>query len=361
MKRNKDKKRHFFQRIIKNIMFGTTAIVMIVSAALFMGGEDDPVDHELHIQQEELAARTEIKHKIANKPSKNIEEPDSIDDDSTDVEDSITEEAPAKDIKEASEEKEEVERAEEKTQDKKTDVTLAQTPQETKKVEPKASDKQPSAEEKTGKSSAKQPEKQQPPVKVKESSQTPVKKEAKPKPTSDRKQETKTKPKSEPVKKTEPKQGVKSEPKEEPKQQPVPTQPEGQGLSSQITKEFQTEVLRLVNNERAKLGLGNLETDYTLEIAAMERAAELQKSFSHTRPDGSRFSTVLDQHNISYRAAGENLAMNYPSPEAVVEGWMNSTGHRANILNGDFNKLGVGIVKTENGSYLWTQLFIGTR
>lgn len=86
------------------------------------------------------------------------------------------------------------------------------------------------------------------------------------------------------------------------------------------------------------------------------RAEELEELFEHTRPDGSSCFTALDQAGINYRAAGENIAMGYRSPEAVVEGWMNSPGHRANILNGDFTHIGVGYAPDWN----WAQLFVGT-
>ena len=78
--------------------------------------------------------------------------------------------------------------------------------------------------------------------------------------------------------------------------------------------------------------------------------------FSHTSPTyGSPFD-MMKQFGISYRTAGENIAMGYSTPQAVVTGWMNSPGHRANILNGAFTEIGVGYV--QSGGY-WTQMFIG--
>jgi uncharacterized protein YkwD len=78
--------------------------------------------------------------------------------------------------------------------------------------------------------------------------------------------------------------------------------------------------------------------------------------FSHTSPTfGSTFS-LLKTHGISYRAAGENIAMGYTTPEAVMNGWMNSSGHRANILSANFTLIGVGYVAS--GNY-WTQVFVG--
>lgn len=113
-------------------------------------------------------------------------------------------------------------------------------------------------------------------------------------------------------------------------------------------------ILELVNIERQKAGLGSLEYYYSGQSAADIRAAEIIESFSHTRPDGSSCFTVFDEFNINYRSVGENIAYGYPTPEAVVEGWMNSDGHRANILNPSFTHLIVGY----NNNY-WVQLFIG--
>ena len=78
--------------------------------------------------------------------------------------------------------------------------------------------------------------------------------------------------------------------------------------------------------------------------------------FSHTSPTyGSPFD-MMKRFGIAYRTAGENIAMGYQTPEAVVDGWMNSDGHRANILNASFTQIGVGYVA--DGHY-WTQMFIG--
>ena len=79
-----------------------------------------------------------------------------------------------------------------------------------------------------------------------------------------------------------------------------------------------------------------------------------------TRPDGRSCFTVLAETKISYRTCGENIAAGQTTPQEVVKGWMNSEGHRKNILNGSFTKLGVGYVKASTGyKYYWTQMFIG--
>lgn len=116
------------------------------------------------------------------------------------------------------------------------------------------------------------------------------------------------------------------------------------------------EVLRLVNIERTQRGLSELTTTTALKNAANQRAIEIKSVFDHTRPDGSSCFTVLDEFNVSYRAAGENIAYGQKTPEEVVDGWMNSEGHRANILSSKFGKLGVGCYYS-NGTYYWSQLF----
>lgn len=119
---------------------------------------------------------------------------------------------------------------------------------------------------------------------------------------------------------------------------------------------FAKEVLRLVNIERDKAGLSHLTTNSTLTAAADKRAQETKQSFSHTRPNGTGFQTALNEYGVAYRTAGENIAYGQKSPQEVVTGWMNSPGHRANILNANFNKIGIGVYQS-NGVYYWSQLF----
>lgn len=116
-------------------------------------------------------------------------------------------------------------------------------------------------------------------------------------------------------------------------------------------------VADLVNQERGKAGLAPLEIKVNLQAAAQVRAKEIEKSFSHTRPNGSSFSTVLAENGVDYRGSGENIAWGQRSPEEVMNGWMNSEGHRANILNKNFKYIGVGYHVNSNGTGYWTQLF----
>lgn len=132
-------------------------------------------------------------------------------------------------------------------------------------------------------------------------------------------------------------------------------------IVSQTPEEMRAEVVRLVNEERAKEGLPPLGTFDSLSAAAQVRAPEIVTLFEHTRPDGRECFTALKEAGVSYYTAGENIAAGQSTPAAVVESWMNSPGHRANILNKDFTHIGVGYVKSGSGygSY-WVQMFVGT-
>ncbi len=117
------------------------------------------------------------------------------------------------------------------------------------------------------------------------------------------------------------------------------------------------QVVRLVNEERAKAGLSAVQMQTDLTQAANIRAKEIKQQFSHTRPDGRSYSSVLTDQGISYRMSGENIAYGQKDANVVMEGWMNSSGHRANILNGNFTKIGVGLYEDESGVKHWVQLF----
>ncbi len=134
-------------------------------------------------------------------------------------------------------------------------------------------------------------------------------------------------------------------------EQPAPGQP-GDAVHSEVQQ-----VVNLVNAERAKAGLPALQMQTGINNAASVRAREIKRQFSHTRPDGSSFSTALTQQGVSYNRSGENIAYGQRTPEAVMEGWMNSSGHRANILNASFRNIGVGLYQDENGVKHWVQLF----
>ena len=121
---------------------------------------------------------------------------------------------------------------------------------------------------------------------------------------------------------------------------------------------YEQEVVRLVNAERAKYGLSALTEDWELSRVARYKSQDMHDNryFAHSSPTYGTPFQMIRAFGLSYRAAGENIAMGYPTPAAVVAGWMNSEGHRANILSGSYTKIGVGYVA--DGHY-WTQQFIG--
>lgn len=126
--------------------------------------------------------------------------------------------------------------------------------------------------------------------------------------------------------------------------------------SSALT--FEREVVRLVNEQRMQNGLKPLQENWELSRVARYKSQDMvdNRYFSHTSPTyGSPFQMIKD-FGLSFRTAGENIAYGQRTPQAVVNAWMNSSGHRANILNPSYTQIGVGYV--EKGHY-WTQMFIG--
>ncbi len=123
---------------------------------------------------------------------------------------------------------------------------------------------------------------------------------------------------------------------------------------------FETEVVKLTNAERTRRGCGALRIDDRLVAAARVHSADMVKAgiFSHTGSDGSNF--VAREVAAGYPrkgAAAENIAWGYRTPKAVVTGWMNSPGHRKNILNCSSIAVGVGIAVKSGGAIYWTQNF----
>lgn len=129
---------------------------------------------------------------------------------------------------------------------------------------------------------------------------------------------------------------------------PVVTPTPAQNGSTSSEKAAQ--VIAQVNQERAQYGLGSLREDSELTRAACVRAQEIVQKFSHTRPDGSSWSTV------SSAASGENIAKGYATVEKVMAAWMSSQGHRENILRESFTRIGV-CAYTVDGVVYWVQLF----
>ena len=141
-----------------------------------------------------------------------------------------------------------------------------------------------------------------------------------------------------------------------PSEPTVPSTPDAPDAGS--TSSFAQQVLTLVNRERAANGLSALRLDDTLSRYAAVKSQDMHDTgyFSHISPTyGSPFD-MMKSFGITYNYAGENIAMGYSTPEAVMTAWMNSAGHRANILSENFTTLGVGYVA--DGGY-WTQWFLG--
>ena len=122
-----------------------------------------------------------------------------------------------------------------------------------------------------------------------------------------------------------------------------------------------SQVVNLVNSERTAQGLTALQKDSRLAALAQQKAEDMAKNqyFSHTSPTyGSAFD-MLKAAGYSYKTAGENIAMGQKSASSVMDGWMHSSGHRANILHTSYEKIGVGYAVSADGMPYWVQIFAG--
>ena len=142
---------------------------------------------------------------------------------------------------------------------------------------------------------------------------------------------------------------------ETPTKQETPSQPATPSTSANA---YEQEVVRLVNVERAKYGLSPLTEDALLTRTARLKSQDMHDRgyFDHNSPTYGTPFQLMKSQGVAYRTAGENIAKGYATPQAVVNAWMNSAGHRANILNASYTKIGVGYVAS--GNY-WTQHFTG--
>lgn len=125
-------------------------------------------------------------------------------------------------------------------------------------------------------------------------------------------------------------------------------------------KKLEEEVVRLVNAERAKMGLHALKHNWELSRVARYKSQDFinKNYFAHQSPTyGSPFD-MIKQFGIKYTAAAENIAKGQPTPASVMNSWMNSTGHRNNILSSSYYEIGVGVAKDSKGNLYWTQMFI---
>ncbi|BBI36402.1 CAP domain-containing protein [Cohnella abietis] len=124
---------------------------------------------------------------------------------------------------------------------------------------------------------------------------------------------------------------------------------------------YESEVLKLTNQERQKAGLAACAgTDSSLNRSARAKSEDMAANnyFSHESPTYGDPFAMMRNFGVQYQSAGENIAKGQPTPQEVVTAWMNSPGHRANIMNGSYTHLGVGYV-VKNGEAYWTQQFIG--
>ena len=125
-------------------------------------------------------------------------------------------------------------------------------------------------------------------------------------------------------------------------------------------KTLENEVIKLVNAERSKRGLQTLTANWEVSRVARYKSQDMAKKgyFSHTSPTyGSPFA-MMESFGIKYSAAGENIAKGQRTPQEVMNAWMNSAGHRSNILSPSYTQIGVGVAKDSAGRYYWTQMFI---
>ncbi|MCI6567891.1 MAG: SafA/ExsA family spore coat assembly protein [Dysosmobacter sp.] len=122
--------------------------------------------------------------------------------------------------------------------------------------------------------------------------------------------------------------------------------------------QYEAEVIRLVNDIRKQNGLSPLTANWELSRVARYKSQDMadNRYFAHNSPTYGTPFEMMRAFGLSFRTAGENIAYGYATPQKVVDGWMNSSGHRANILNASYKQIGVGYVA--KGNY-WTQMFMG--
>ncbi|MFC0418341.1 SafA/ExsA family spore coat assembly protein [Cytobacillus solani] len=129
---------------------------------------------------------------------------------------------------------------------------------------------------------------------------------------------------------------------------------------SVATTSVEDQVVQLVNQERAKYGLNPLKSNWELARVARYKSQDMidRKYFDHNSPTYGTPFQMMKSFGISYRSAGENIAAGQATPYEVVQAWMNSEGHRKNILSSTFTEIGVGYVKGGSYGHYWTQMFI---
>lgn len=151
---------------------------------------------------------------------------------------------------------------------------------------------------------------------------------------------------------------VPSQNQQEQPQEPAQPKQQQEAKNTGNTSKYAQQVIDLTNKERSKQGIPALKADTKLNNVAQKKSLDMEKNhyFSHTSPTyGSPFDMMRD-FGVNYNSAGENIAQGQQTPQEVVNAWMNSPGHRKNILNKDFTHIGVGFEQEGNH---WSQMFIG--
>ena len=128
-------------------------------------------------------------------------------------------------------------------------------------------------------------------------------------------------------------------------------------VSAGQAEAYAERVAAMVNQVRRENGVPEMMILPTLNRIANVRANEITQKFDHTRPDGSGIRDIIDQYNVGWRKIGENIAKGQPTPESAMDSWMHSERHRGNILNPDYQYIGVSVVYA-NGTYHWVQIFL---
>lgn len=149
-------------------------------------------------------------------------------------------------------------------------------------------------------------------------------------------------------------------PAKQPAEQPSATTPTQGTADNAELLPVEKEVFQLVNQEREKHGLKPLQLEPAVLKVADKKSQDMKEKhyFNHQSPTyGSPFE-MLQQHGVDFRAAGENIAAGQKTAKQVMDGWMNSEGHRANILNPDYTHIGIGYVEGGDYGTYWTQMFI---
>ncbi|MCD7979841.1 MAG: CAP domain-containing protein [Fusobacterium sp.] len=123
---------------------------------------------------------------------------------------------------------------------------------------------------------------------------------------------------------------------------------------------YQNKILKYVNQERKNKKLAPLVMNEKLNKIAVKKADDMAKDekLSHNSKNFGATFNLIKNENIKYKSAGENIAKWHDTPEFVMERWMQSKGHRDNILNKNYNEIGIGKAVDKNGKNYWVQIFI---